>query len=108
MKYFIVDAFTDSVFHGNPAAVFVLDTWLADDIMQKIAKEINLSATAFTVKQGDTYGLRWFMPGGEIDLCGNATLATFYVIVNFYDTEAQVLGFQTKSGELIVTPGIFP
>ena len=66
---FIVDAFTDTVFKGNPAAVCLLDKWLSDDTLQNIAKENNLSETAFTVKNDDYYELRWFTPGGEIDLC---------------------------------------
>lgn len=74
MKCYVVDAFTKEVFKGNPAAVCVLDSWIADDLMQRIAMENNLSETAFTVKEGDSYRLRWFTPGGEIDLCGHATL----------------------------------
>ena len=76
MKYYIVDAFTETIFHGNPAAVFVMDQWLDDQMMQKISIENNLSETAFTVKNGDHYDLRWFTPDREIDLCGHATLAT--------------------------------
>ena len=67
MKQYIVDAFTDKVFSGNPAAVCVMDTWLPDDIMQQIALENNLSETAFAVPDGDGYHLRWFTPGGEVD-----------------------------------------
>ena len=65
---FIVDAFTDTVFKGNPAAVCLLDEWLSDNTLQNIARENNLSETAFTVKNGNHYELRWFTPGGEIDL----------------------------------------
>lgn len=65
IQQFIVDAFTDSVFKGNPAAVCLLDKWLSDDTLQNIAKENNLSETAFTVKNGDHYELRWFTPGGK-------------------------------------------
>ena len=80
MKQYIVDAFTDQVFHGNPAAVVLLEAWISDELMNNIAKENNLSETAYTVKTGNTYHLRWFTPGGEIDLCGHATLATAFVI----------------------------
>lgn len=100
---FIVDAFTDTVFKGNPAAVCLLDKWLSDDTLQNIAKENNLSETAFTVKNDDYYELRWFTPGGEIDLCGHATLATAFVLFQFKEIEAEKLTFATQSGELVVT-----
>lgn len=103
MKQYIVDAFTDRVFHGNPAAVCVLKAWLPDEVMMAMADENHLSETAFTVKEGETYRLRWFTPGGEIDLCGHATLATAFVLMNFYDQTASRLVFTTKSGELVVT-----
>ena len=74
MKQYIVDTFTDKVFSGNQAAVCVLDEWPEDALMQSIAIENNFSETAFTVKEGDAYHLRWFTPGGEIDFCGHATL----------------------------------
>ena len=87
MKQYIADAFTEEVFKGNPAAVCILKQWLSDDTMQKIAIENSLSETAFAVKSGDHYCLRWFTPGGEIDLCGHATLATAYVITHFIEIE---------------------
>lgn len=99
---FIVDAFTDTVFKGNPAAVCLLDKWLSDDTLQNIAKENNLSETAFTVKNDDYYELRWFTPGGEIDLCGHATLATAFVLFRFIEKDAESLTFATQSGELLV------
>ena len=102
MKQYVVDAFTDKVFSGNPAAVCVLDKPLSDELMQKITTENNLSETAFALKDGDGYKLRWFTPGGEIDLCGHATLATAYTIFRFYDKEAQSLSFSTLSGILTV------
>ena len=102
MKQYVVDAFTDKVFSGNPAAVCVLDKPLSDELMQKITTEHNLSETAFALKDGDGYKLRWFTPGGEIDLCGHATLATAYTIFRFYDKEAQSLSFSTLSGILTV------
>ena len=103
MKQYIVDAFTDKVFAGNPAAVCVMDEWLQDDIMQKIAIENNLSETAFTVKENEKYHLRWFTPGGEVELCGHATLATAYVIFRFVEPDAEKICFNTLSGILTVT-----
>lgn len=102
MKQYIVDAFADKIFEGNPAAVCVMEKWLPDDVMQKIAIENNLSETAFTVKEGDCYKLRWFTPGGEVDLCGHATLGTAFVLANFYDTNATDFTFHTLSGRLNV------
>lgn len=101
-KQYVVDAFTDKVFKGNPAAVCVLSEWLPDRLMQNIAKENNLSETAFVVKKGSEYELRWFTPGGEIDLCGHATLGTAYVLLRFFEINCNKLSFQTKSGQLIV------
>ena len=102
MKCYIVDAFSEKMFEGNPAAVCVLDKWLSDEIMQNIAMENNLSETAFTVKNDNYYKLRWFTPGGEIDLCGHATLATAFILANFYEKEETHFVFQTLSGELVV------
>ena len=102
MKQYIVDAFTDKVFHGNQAAVCVLDEWLPEDLMMDITRENNFSETAFTVKEGEKYHLRWFTPGGEIDLCGHATLGTAFVLLNFYEKESRQVVFTTLSGDLIV------
>lgn len=102
MKCYVVDAFADQVFKGNPAAVCVLDKWLPDSLMQNIAKENNLSETAFAVRNGENYDLRWFTPGGEIDLCGHATLATAYVLMRFVEPERTRVAFQTQSGLLTV------
>ncbi len=102
MKQYVVDAFTDQVFGGNPAAVCVMKSWPSEDLMQKITWENNLSETAFAVKEGERYHLRWFTPGGEIDLCGHATLATAFVILSFYEQEADAVRFITRSGELAV------
>lgn len=102
MKYFVVDAFAEKLFEGNPAGVCVMEKWISDELMQKIAVENNLSETAFAVKEGDSYRLRWFTPGGEIELCGHATLATAYVIANFYEMSVERIKFQTMSGELEV------
>ncbi|MBQ2751529.1 MAG: PhzF family phenazine biosynthesis protein [Oscillospiraceae bacterium] len=102
MKQFVVDAFTDKVFGGNPAAVCVMESWLSDELMLKITQENNLSETAFAVREGDFYRLRWFTPGGEIDLCGHATLACGYVVMRFYRPELSKVTFETKSGTLTV------
>ena len=77
-----IDAFTSKLFKGNPAAVCPLDEWLTDEIMQSIAKENNLSETAFFVPQGNNFHIRWFTPESEVDLCGHATLAAAYVLFN--------------------------
>ncbi|WP_455616973.1 PhzF family phenazine biosynthesis protein [Eisenbergiella sp.] len=102
IKQYVVDAFTDKVFKGNPAAVCILSEWLPDMLMQNIAIENNLSETAFTVKRDNIYELRWFTPGGEIDLCGHATLGTAYVLFRFIEKDSDSISFQTKSGQLIV------
>jgi PhzF family phenazine biosynthesis protein len=103
MKQYVVDAFAEKVFEGNPAGVCVMDQWLPDELMQKITIENNLSETAFTVKEEKGYHLRWFTPGGEIDLCGHATLATAYILMRFVEPETQTIRFNTLSGELTVT-----
>ena len=103
MKCYVVDAFTDRVFKGNPAAVCVLEEWLPDELMQDITTEHNLSETAFTLRNGNFYDLRWFTPGGEIDLCGHATLATAYALMRFVVPDSKNISFQTKSGILTIT-----
>lgn len=103
MKQYVVDAFSDKVFSGNPAAICVMDIWIPDELMMNITRENNLSETAFAVKTGyGKYRLRWFTPGGEIDLCGHATLGTAFVIMNYYEKELEKVCFDTLSGELIV------
>lgn len=104
MKYYVADAFTDEVFKGNPAGVCVLDKWLQDDVMQKIAAENNLSETAFVVEgeNKNEYELRWFTPKAEIDLCGHATLGTSYVVSNYVDAGTDKMIFHTASGILEV------
>ncbi|WP_111640354.1 PhzF family phenazine biosynthesis protein [Marinimicrobium alkaliphilum] len=97
-----VDAFTASRFGGNPAAVVPLDHWLDDTLMQAIAAENNLSETAFFVPEGKGYGLRWFTPVREVNLCGHATLATAHVLVTHLGVTAEPLRFFTRSGELQV------
>lgn len=103
MKQYVADAFTDRVFAGNPAAICILDKWLPDELMMKITRENNLSETAFAVKTGEGCHLRWFTPGGEIDLCGHATLACAYVLSRFYEQQADSFAFDTLSGRLTVT-----
>ena len=103
MKQFVVDAFTDKLFHGNQAAVCVLDEWLPAELMTEIARENNFSETAFAVREGEKWRLRWFTPGGEIDLCGHATLATAFVLLRFYEKDAERVVFTTLSGDLTVT-----
>jgi PhzF family phenazine biosynthesis protein len=114
MKYNIyqIDAFAEKVFKGNPAAVVPLDSWVPDDLMQKIAMENNLSETAFIVKNTTalggspegSYHIRWFTPEYEIDLCGHATLASAYVVKNFLEPQVSHLIFTTeKAGQLMAT-----
>ncbi len=103
-----VDAFADAVFKGNPAAIMPLDSWLPDATMQALAAENNLAETAFFVPQKgglgeDGFGLRWFTPEVEVDLCGHATLASAWVIFNKLDRTRQRIDFFTKSGKLTVT-----
>lgn len=102
MKQYIIDAFTDRVFSGNPAAVCLPDQWPEDALMQKIARENNLSETAFAVREGEDYHLRWFTPAGEIDLCGHATLATAFVILTKAEPQMEEVRFRTRSGLLTV------
>ncbi len=97
-----VDAFTSRVFAGNPAAVCPLESWLEDGVLQSIAAENNLSETAFFVRHGNRFDLRWFTPAVEVDLCGHATLASAFVILNELDPALGAAVFDTRSGELIV------
>src|SRR5690606_38104038 len=97
-----VDAFTDRVFGGNPAAVCPLDSWIDDAVMQAIALENNLSETAFFVRRGEDYELRWFTPAVEVDLCGHATLGSAWVIFNRIDPDRREIRFHTRSGVLTV------
>jgi PhzF family phenazine biosynthesis protein len=97
-----VDAFTDRVFSGNPAAVCPLDAWPKDSLMQAVAAENNLSETAFLAGGGGRYDLRWFTPLTEVDLCGHATLASAFVIFHFLEPDSSEIVFDTRSGELRV------
>ena len=103
MKQFTVDAFTDKIFGGNPAAVCVLEKFLPEDLMQKIAMENNFSETAFIVKEKNFYKLRWFTPAAEIDFCGHATLASGFVILTQIEPNLNFVKFETRRGKLTVT-----
>jgi len=98
-----VDAFTGDLFAGNPAAVCPLQEWLPAELMQSIAAENNLSETAFLVPQAGGYGIRWFTPQAEVDLCGHATLASAFVVFEFLDPALREVRFDSKSGPLTVT-----
>jgi len=102
LKIYQVDAFTKESFHGNPAAIVPLEAWLPAETMQNIALENNLAETAFFVPEGDGFGLRWFTPTVEMDLCGHATLATGFLIFDVLGMNEKLLKFQTKSGVLTV------
>ena len=102
-KIYQIDAFADALFQGNPAAVCIMDSWLEDDIMQKIAMENNLAETAFVVKKEEQYHIRWFTPELEVDLCGHATLASAYVLFHYYQHPSNTIKFYSnRSGELSV------
>ncbi|MDQ7049459.1 MAG: PhzF family phenazine biosynthesis protein [Enterobacterales bacterium] len=98
-----VDAFASELFSGNPAAVCPLESWLADDLMQSIAAENNLSETVFFVAQDEGFHIRWFTPMAEVDLCGHATLAAAFILFNQLSYSAQEIIFYSRSGELKVT-----
>jgi PhzF family phenazine biosynthesis protein len=100
LPIFQVDAFTDRPFAGNPAAVMPLAQWLPDQVLQSIARENNLSETAFFVPEGEGYRIRWFTPGGEVDLCGHATLASAWVILTELQPALKQVQFLSRSGPL--------
>jgi predicted PhzF superfamily epimerase YddE/YHI9 len=103
LRMFRVDAFTDQVFHGNPAAVIPLRQWLDDDLLQKIAAENYFSETAFFIPIQSGFHLRWFTPVAEVPLCGHATLATAFVIFNFLTPTKKLIHFHTLGGDLHVS-----
>ena len=106
MRMYQVDAFTDRLFAGNPAAVLVLEGWLRDDLMLAIAQENNLAETAFVKARPDgEWDLRWFAPAHEVDFCGHATLATAHVLLSEVKAGAAPLVFHTRVGELRVSKG---
>jgi PhzF family phenazine biosynthesis protein len=103
IKIYQIDAFTDKVFGGNPAAICPLETWLSDGLLQKIAMENNLAETGFFVKQGDEYQIRWFTPTVEVDLCGHATLAAAHVLFEYLNHPFNEIIFHShRSGKLNV------
>ena len=97
-----VDAFASQIFAGNPAAICPLEDWLPDDVLQAIALENNLSETAFFVRRGADFDLRWFTPAHEVDLCGHATLGSAFVIANHLDNGCAEVRFHSRSGLLTV------
>ncbi|MDN5553541.1 PhzF family phenazine biosynthesis protein [Prevotella sp.] len=104
IKLYQVDAFTSTLFSGNPAAVCVLDSWLDDKLMQSIGSENNLAETAFLVPRGKDYEIRWFTPSIEVDLCGHATLASAFVLFDVLGYSGSAIKFYSlKSGLLTVT-----
>ena len=102
LNLYQIDAFTDTPFRGNPAAVIPLETWLPDNTMQSIAEENNLSETAFFVPKDEGFHLRWFTPKTEVDLCGHATLAAAYVLFDILGHNKERIEFESKSGILTV------
>jgi len=102
LDFYQVDAFADDVFTGNPAAVIPLYEWLSDELMMHIAQENNLSETAFFVRKGEYFELRWFTPEIEIDLCGHATLGSAHVLYHHLEYADPAVVFETKSGRLFV------
>lgn len=102
MTLYQIDAFTDKLFGGNPAAIVPLDAWPDAKLMQQIANENNLSETAFVVPEDNDFRIRWFTPVAEVDLCGHATLAAAYVMFNELGYSGNVIRFQSRSGWLSV------
>lgn len=102
LDFYQVDAFADRPFAGNPAMVYRLDAWLADELMQKIAAEHNLSETAFLVQEADGWRIRWFTPTAEVPLCGHATLASAYVLFEIFGEPGERLELNSLSGPLRV------
>ncbi|UVM20844.1 PhzF family phenazine biosynthesis protein [Pseudomonas wadenswilerensis] len=103
LEFHQVDAFSDRPFAGNPAMVYRLGSWLADELMQQIAAEHNLAETAFVVPHTEGWQIRWFTPTTEVPLCGHATLASAHVLLEIYNVPGERLLFQSKSGPLSVS-----
>lgn len=102
IRQYTVDAFADQIFKGNPAAVCLLDAWPDDAVLLHIARENNLSETAFVMPHGADFALRWFTPKAEIDLCGHATLASAFTLQLAWPECPDVIRFHTQSGILTV------
>lgn len=103
VSFFQVDAFAEQALTGNPAAVMLLPEWPDDSVLRDIARENNLSETAFLLRQGEaSYHIRWFTPGREVDLCGHATLASAFVVFERLELDLQQLVFDSASGPLQV------
>jgi PhzF family phenazine biosynthesis protein len=98
-----IDAFTNRPFAGNPAMVYRLDSWLSDALMQQIAAEHNLAETAFLVREGAAWHIRWFTPLAEVPLCGHATLASAHVLFECYAEPGDTIDFSCQSGPLRVS-----
>jgi PhzF family phenazine biosynthesis protein len=102
LRMYQVDAFASRVFSGNPAAICPLEDWLDDATLQSIAQENNLSETAFFVPVEDDYHIRWFTPVAEVDLCGHATLASGFTVLDHLDPSRDKVIFNSRSGPLSV------
>lgn len=105
-RLFQLDAFTDRRFSGNPAAVLPLDDYPEDTILQALAAENNLAETAFIVREGDDYRIRWFTPTVEVPLCGHATLASAAVVLERLEPGRDIVLFHSASGPLTVRRGV--
>src|SRR5258707_14706685 len=100
VSLFRIDAFTDTIFSGNPAAVCPLASWPEKELLQAIAAENNLSETAYLVPQGDNFALRWFTPKCEVNLCGHATLASGFVILNILHPRSRVCSLRNPQRQV--------
>jgi PhzF family phenazine biosynthesis protein len=102
LNLYQIDAFTNKLFGGNPAAVVPLDKWISDELMQQLAMENNLAETVFFVPDGEEFDIRWFTPVLEINLCGHATLASAFVLYTMLGYDKPKLVFNSKSGKLSI------
>src|SRR5580765_5807221 len=105
LKVYIVNAFSEKKFSGNPAAVVMLKEWLSETQMQQIAAQNNLAETAYVIPLGNDYEIRWFTPAVEVDLCGHATLASAHVMFEHLGYDRDQIIFHSKGGPLKVTRG---
>lgn len=102
IELYQIDAFTNKLFHGNPAVICLLSEWLNDELLQAIARENNLSETAFVIPQDNGHHIRWFTPKTEINLCGHATLAAAFLLFELSENKTDVLHFSSLGGVLTV------